>query len=110
MIKPGISVLDLEEYQETNRGAPFDTQKFCDCVYLVTPQVKELDYLVKSYVEAVAGVAPALPRATGELLPQRPPMFVGHSKEEDEEEEGSEGKLNFVVFICFLGMLASKQD
>lgn len=86
VIKPGTSLLDLEEYQEANRGTPFDTQKFCDCVYLVTPQVKELDYLVKSYVEAAAGVAPALPRAIGELSPPRPPIFVS-SKEEEEDEE-----------------------
>jgi hypothetical protein len=73
IIKPNVSLADIEDYQEEHENTgikDLDTKKFCDCVYLVTSQVKELEYLVKSYVEAVgANVEPALPGAEDELLP-----------------------------------------
>jgi hypothetical protein len=73
IIKPNVSLADIEDYQEEHENTgikDLDTKKFCDCVYLVTSQVKELEYLVKSYVEAVgANIEPALPGAEDELLP-----------------------------------------
>lgn len=72
VIKPNVSLYDLEEYQEEaeDKGlANLDTRKFCDCVYLVTSQAKELEYLVKSYVAAASNQAPYLPDAKGDLLP-----------------------------------------
>jgi hypothetical protein len=81
ILKPKVSLADIEDYQEEalakaekegkhkeGISQEIDTKRFCDCVYLVTSQVKELEYLVKSCVEAVANHPPALPDAKGELL------------------------------------------
>lgn len=68
VIKPDVSLLDIEEYQEEGINS-LDTKRFCDCVYLVTSQVRELEYLVKSYVEGLANISPSLPGASEELLP-----------------------------------------
>lgn len=71
VIKPNISISDMEEYQEEHRGGDVDTRQFCDCVYLVTSQVRELEHLVKTYIEAVTDIPPSLPGATDELLPPK---------------------------------------
>jgi hypothetical protein len=68
VIKPQVSFADIEEYQDETSG-DLDTKRFCDCVYLVTSQVNELEYLVKSYVETIANQPPVLPFAEDELLP-----------------------------------------
>jgi hypothetical protein len=81
ILKPKVSLADIEDYQEEalakaekagkNKeisSQEIDTKRFCDCVYLVTSQVKELEYLVKSCVEALANHPPALPDAKDELL------------------------------------------
>ncbi len=77
---------DIEEYQDEHVG-DFDTKKFCDCVYLVTSQVKEMEYLVRSYVEAIADQTPALPGALDELLPpSSKPKEAVKEKADDEDD------------------------
>lgn len=66
VIKSDVSLSDIEEYQESLQG-DFDARPFCDCVYLVTNQVKELEYLVHSYIQTRRDIPPCLPGAPEEL-------------------------------------------
>ena len=77
VIKPAVKLSDIERYQETQSARDsFDPRPYCDCVYLVTPQVRELEHLVKSYVQsALTGTAPSLPDAPEELQPPVEPDF-----------------------------------
>ena len=97
VIKPHISYHDLEEYQESNLE-DFNAKKFCDCVYLVTAQVAELEYLVRSYVEALSNHPPALPGATGDLLPlemsKQSASILLPSSENSEPQESSKSVKN----------------
>lgn len=129
VIKPHVTLADLEEFQEQQRAklrgtrgrghsgdgdsdggsdadgdgddeggqlGELDAQQFCDCVYLVTSQVKELDYLVKSYVEASTGTPPVLPGATDDLLPMKVAAFgrssraktAASSNDDDDDHRG----------------------
>ena len=86
-----------EQEKEGNFDAGgFDVRPFCDCVYLVCPQVRELEYLVKSYVHILRpGLnrltsAPSLPGASGELLPvPLSPSVLLEDGEEGEEINSS---------------------
>lgn len=126
VLKPHVTLADLEEYQEMQRSggkrskrrgsnsdedddddnisdqdgsdedvppagdSDFDAQQFCDCVYLVTSQVRELDYLVKSYVESLTGTPPVLPGAKGELLPAKVATVAsGSSRTRTTSEPGN---------------------
>lgn len=97
VIKPNVSLYDLEEYQEEANGE-LDTRRFCDCVYLVTSQAKELEYLVKSYVEAAVNEPPHLPNAKGDLLPPTAPSATPVTTTSEvndvlvEEPEGTKDK------------------
>lgn len=127
VIKPNVTLADLEEFQEQQRAklrgtrgggsgdgdsdgdgdedvgqlGELDAQQFCDCVYLVTSQVKELDYLVKSYVEASTGTPPVLPGATDDLLPMKVAAFDRSSRaktaassnddDDDDDRHGGNG-------------------
>jgi hypothetical protein len=108
VIKQHVTLADIEEYQEeqrerptiatshstdnttttttTNGNATIDTHQFCDCVYLVTSQVAELEFLVKSYVEVFAGVTPMLPGASDDLLPpkMRPASIINTTSSDEE--------------------------
>jgi len=59
-------------------------------VYLVSPQVRELEYLIKSYVNTLkpslsrSSIAPSLPGASGDLLP---PYNSSQSMLMDENDE-----------------------
>lgn len=81
VIKPQISISQIEEYQEEHNGEDVDTRQFCDCVYLVTSQVREVEYLVKSYIEAITDISPRLPGGEGDLLP---PNKLGIQSEREE--------------------------
>jgi hypothetical protein len=96
VIKPNISISQIEEYQEEHEGEVVDTRQFCDCVYLVTSQVREVEFLVKSYIEAITDIPPHLPGADGDLLP--PKRLGTHEEtekvekpvEEEQDEESDE--------------------
>jgi hypothetical protein len=75
VIKPDIRLSDIEQYQDSNRGGEFDPRPYCDCVYLVSQQVRELEYLVKSYVASGRDVPPVLPGAPEELQPPEEPDY-----------------------------------
>eukprot|EP01038_Epipyxis_sp_PR26KG_P004377 gene4377-6192_t len=68
VIKPTVSFSEMEESQQNQKGE-FDPRPYCDCVYLVSPQVREIEYLVKSYVQCSNGTPASLPGASNELLP-----------------------------------------
>ena len=86
---------EKEERGDFDSTTAFDVRPFCDCVYLVhscylskpdcivlknncpsqvCPQVRELEYLLKSYVHILrpglsrADIAPSLPGATGDRM------------------------------------------
>jgi hypothetical protein len=84
----------IDASQATGLVGEYDAQQFCDCVYLVTSQVKELDYLVKSYVESVTGHAPVLPGASDDLLPAKVHLSSSNrrhrTKEGGQDEEDKE--------------------
>lgn len=68
VIKAEVTLSEIEELQEQHTGSgDFDARPYCDCVYLVTSQVKELEYLVQSYVASRRRVSPHLPGASDEL-------------------------------------------
>ena len=68
VIKTEVTLSDMEEHQQNHVGdGDFDARPYCDCVYLVSPQVKELEYLVQSYVACRRDVSPCLPGAPDEL-------------------------------------------
>lgn len=46
-----------------------DPQTLCDCVYLVSAQVNDIQHLVSSYIQAALDVPPCLPGAREDLLP-----------------------------------------
>jgi hypothetical protein len=76
VLKRHVTFADLEEMQE-EYGSKDDSQEisiqnFCDCVYLVTNQVREIEYLVKTYVQMLSDEAPQLPNVTTpDLLPPK---------------------------------------
>ena len=72
VIKSDVTLSDIERYQEQLKGE-FDARPFCDCIYLVSGQVRELEYLVHSYVQSTRDVPPCLPGAPEEL--QTPPLL-----------------------------------
>jgi hypothetical protein len=68
---------DMDEAKANNKlysiETDFDATIYCDCVYLVTPQCAELEYLVRSYVQLLKNDSlPKLKGAKGELLPPNP--------------------------------------
>ena len=68
VIKAEVTLSDIEDMQQQHSGnGDFDARPYCDCVYLVTSQVKELEYLVQSYVASRRRVSPHLPGAPDEL-------------------------------------------
>jgi len=69
VMKRHVTFSDLEELQEEYSASQpsqqeINIQNFCDCVYLVSNQVKEVEYLVKSYVKMLGDEAPQLPNAS----------------------------------------------
>ncbi len=84
-VKPGISLKDVEQAQLQEKKSAeaagriyqaetdFDATSYCDCIYLVTPNCGELEYLVRSYVAMLKeDELPKLRGATGDLLPPEP--------------------------------------
>lgn len=119
-IKQDVSLRDIEEAQQAaiaeaaHDGRDYDVEEdfdatpYCDCIYLVTPNCAELEYLVRSYVALLKyDRYPSLAGATDELLSPGIPEWYsiqgngGKEKEEDEddgrdmreeaEEEGFDG-------------------
>lgn len=92
VIKPEVRLSDIEQYQGAAAGGQFDPRPYCDCVYLVTPQVRELEHLVKSYVQSAAGgAAPSLPGAPEELRAPEDPDYeelYNQLKETTQPETG----------------------
>lgn len=107
VLKPGESIpedSDGEEESE-NRGktsrdadeddkggiglskSGHDLRALCDCVYLVSEYVNEIQHLVKSYLRVASDIPPSLPGATGDLLAPASPNQAGSSTQPDEEEE-----------------------
>jgi len=73
VIKTEVTLSEIEELQEQHTGSgDFDARPYCDCVYLVSSQVKELEYLVQSYVASRRRVSPHLPGAPDELMDIEP--------------------------------------
>jgi hypothetical protein len=101
VIKAEVTLADMEQHQQNHTGGgDFDARPYCDCVYLVSPQVRELEYLVHSYVQCRRNVSPCLAGAPEELqdlliLPAFTALSTKQSAaeaaaEEEEEEYGND--------------------
>jgi hypothetical protein len=107
-IKQDVSLRDIEEAQQAaiaeaaREGKDYDVEEefdatpYCDCIYLVTPNCAELEYLVRSYVALLKyDRYPCLAGATDELLsPDISEWYYiqggkGNGVEEDENDDGS---------------------
>lgn len=90
-----------EEGREYNMEEDFDATMFCDCVYLVTPNCSELEYLVRAYVQLLKNdIYPRLRNATEELLPPDQPLWydkallkVDDNSDNDSDNEDGNGSV-----------------
>lgn len=90
VIKAEVTLAQIEVLEEKHAGSgDFDARPYCDCVYLVTSQVKELEYLVQSYVQCRRSISPCLPGAPEEL--QDLSSFASRGNSESEPAGTSHG-------------------
>lgn len=105
-IKQDVSLRDIEEAQqaavaeakregrEYDLEEDFDATPYCDCIYLVTPNCAELEYLVRSYVALLKyDRYPCLAGATEELLPVAVDDWYslhGHGTIDAERDDGTD--------------------
>ena len=93
--------LAVQEGREYNIEEDFDATQFCDCVYLVTPNCSELEYLVRAYVQLLKhDIYPRLRNATEELLPPDQPSWYNKAllikDENSDDSDNDNGDTNSV--------------
>lgn len=68
VIKANVRISEIEQLH-SEKKKDFDIRPYCDCIYLVTSQVHEIEHVVKSYVQSASNVDPCLAGAPPELQP-----------------------------------------